>query len=394
MGFIVRQPVFDIHERVEGYELNLERPASSELDVGALVQSVRLALDRLPPGTRGTVPCGDTLLWSDVLRKLPARRLVLALSSLEHSEEVWAKVRSLQRDGYKIALLDFRLAQAGSEALANLDVVGVPLRANLAELYQQILRCGFGRPVVVARQVATRRDWQLAFAAGFRHFHGEFFLTPAKQLAQEVPSSKLSCVELLKELRRPVLDHFALERLMKAEPSFCYRLMRYMNSAAFFGLHGVSSIRHAMTLLGDEELRRWLSLMATVAASEGRPNEAVVTAMLRARFCEVLSPEAPDFGFMTGLFSLMPLIVNMQLGALLTLVPLPASVHQALWGEPGRLRTVLDLSVAYERAQWRMVRDLANILELSEEQISAARGEASRWSNEILSAGSMAPVAI
>lgn len=188
-----------------------------------------------------------------------------------------------------------------------------------------------------------------------------------------------------------MLNLCALESLIKAEPSFCYRLLRYLNSAAFFGVQKVTSLRHAMTLLGDDELRRWLSLMATVASSAGKPGEIVVTAMLRARFCELLSPSAPDHGFMAGLFSLMPMIVNMQLGALLSVVQLPVPVDDALWGEPGPLRTLLDLSLAFERAQWRMDRDLAEALKITDDQVFVARREAARWTNEIMSAQLTAP---
>jgi c-di-GMP-related signal transduction protein len=165
-------------------------------------------------------------------------------------------------------------------------------------------------------------------------------------MTTDIPALKLACLQLLQELRRPMLDLLKLEEIVKAQPSFCYRLLRYLNSAAFFGLPTVTSIRHAMALLGDQDLRRMLTLMAAVASSDGQPSEIVFMSMLRARLCELLSPEFPEHGFMTGLFSLMPMIVNMPLSAMLSVVHLPSPVDKALWGQPGALRMVLDLTVS------------------------------------------------
>jgi c-di-GMP-related signal transduction protein len=130
--------------------------------------------------------------------------------------------------------------------------------------------------------------------------------------------------------------------------------------------------------------------MATVASGDGQPGEIVATAMLRARFCELLA-EIPDHGFMTGLFSLMPTIVNMQLGALLSVVKLPEPADRALWGDPSPLRTVLDIAVAFERAQWQVVRGLADALRITDGKVLEMRHEAAQWTNEIMAAAHREP---
>lgn len=384
MRFVVRQPIFDGNEHVVGYELKLEDAEAGEACCET-VELALLALERIPPGSLSTLHCNRMLLESIDVRALPADRATLALEPAEVSECL-PFIAALREAGYHFTLLDYDSPGGVDRHLSLFDSIGLRMGSEIESSYRRLRSLVGSRVPLIAREVASRADWQLVSQIGFRLFHGEYFLTPAKKLAQDVPSSKLACLQLLKELRRPVLDYGSLEILIKREPSFCYRLLRYLNSAAFFGKQKVTSIRHAMAMLGDDELRRWFSLMATVAASEGKPSEIVVTAMLRARLCEILAKRAPDDGFMAGLFSLMPLIVNMQLGALLSLVHLPREVDAALWGEPGALRTVLNLAVAFERAQWEVVRTLAGELGISAEDVFAARGEASRWTNEILSA--------
>jgi len=385
MRFVVRQPIFDYREQVEGYFLTIEKPVDGMLDTVSEVATVTIALERIPRHSWAMVECGTQVLASTAVRRLPMGRVVLALNPEEHaSEEMLGCVKELRREGFSFAIADFEADNAWEPYLPFVDWVAIRGSVNLCKLRKN-LGAGKARNArMIARNLDTRTDWAAANGCAFRYFEGAYYLTPGQELAREVPASKLACLRLLTELQRPVLHHAVIENLIKAEPSFCYRLMRYLNSAAFFGVQKVTGIRHAMSLLGDDELRRWLSLMATVAATDGRPSEVVICAMLRARLCELLSPDSPDVGFMTGLFSLMPQVVNMQLSALLTVVQLPQAVSRALWGEPGPLRTLLDLAVSFERARWSVVRDLAQDLRLSDEQVFAARGDASRWTNGIL----------
>jgi EAL and modified HD-GYP domain-containing signal transduction protein len=388
MRFVVRQPVFDARERVVGYELNIEDLGGAKPE--ETVEAVTLALQRVPQHSAATIGCGEALLGSTRLLQLPPTRIVLALDPALSAEGAEDQVVDLRKGGYRFALLDFRAGAGMEQWVAVVDWVGVTIEKNLLQLAAHLRRTS-GRTVrLVAREVHTRAQLALAVKAGFEYFHGEYFLHSPQVASRDVPTSKLACIQLLKELRQPELDLHTIEDLVKAEPSFCYRLLRYMNSAAFFGRQTITSIRHAMTLLGDDELRRWLSLMATVASSDGQPGEIVATAMLRARFCELLA-EVPDHGFMTGLFSLMPTIVNMQLGALLSVVKLPEPADRALWGDPGSLRTALDMAVAFERAQWPVVRDLAAALGIKDEKVLEVRREATQWTNEIMAGAHCEP---
>ncbi len=73
-----------------------------------------------------------------------------------------------------------------------------------------------------------------------------------------------------------------LERAILREPSLCYRLLRYLNSAAF-GLFPIRSIRHALSLLGQREIRKWVSIVVAISISGDRPSELISCALTRAR---------------------------------------------------------------------------------------------------------------
>jgi len=56
-----------------------------------------------------------------------------------------------------------------------------------------------------------------------------------------------------------------IEDLVKREPSLCYRLLRYLNSPLLGVSAPVLSIRHALNLLGERELARWIRMASAMA---------------------------------------------------------------------------------------------------------------------------------
>jgi c-di-GMP-related signal transduction protein len=117
--------------------------------------------------------------------------------------------------------------------------------------------------------------------------------------ARDIPGNKLIYLRLLEAVASPDFSHQAVEDLLKSDPSLIYKLLRYLNSP-LLGLRGeVHSVREAITLLGEIEFRRWISILAIVSMASDKPPELIRTALTRAFFCEALShpagPFAPEF---------------------------------------------------------------------------------------------------
>src|SRR5262250_2026930 len=87
---------------------------------------------------------------------------------------------------------------------------------------------------------------------------------------RDMPANRLNYLRMLQEASRPELEIMALEKLIKSEASICYRLLRYLNSAMFGFRHEIHSVRHALSILGERDLRRWVRLVATVGAGRDK----------------------------------------------------------------------------------------------------------------------------
>ena len=50
----------------------------------------------------------------------------------------------------------------------------------------------------------------------------------------------------------------------------------------------IHSVRHALSILGEREVRRWARLVAAVGAGQDKTSDLLLSALVRARFGELL----------------------------------------------------------------------------------------------------------
>ncbi|MBB4843595.1 EAL and modified HD-GYP domain-containing signal transduction protein [Paucibacter oligotrophus] len=146
-----------------------------------------------------------------------------------------------------------------------------------------------------------------------------------------------------------------LEQTLKRDPSLAFKLLRYLNSAAFGLAVEVSSFRHAIMLLGYPRLKRWLALLLTTASKDHSMRPIMFAALRRGLLMEELAKsmsdsELRDEMFICGLFSLLDHMLKQPFTKLLQSIPMPERVRQALVDESGPYQPYLELVRAIEQA--------------------------------------------
>jgi hypothetical protein len=68
-------------------------------------------------------------------------------------------------------------------------------------------------------------------------------------------------LRMFQAVAREEIDIRQLEGIIKGEASVLYRLLRYLNSPMFGMRNEIHSIRHALAILGEREIRRWIRLV-------------------------------------------------------------------------------------------------------------------------------------
>jgi c-di-GMP-related signal transduction protein len=364
--FIARQPIFDKRLQVYAYELlfrggpqNYFQP-SRNASSSVIADSLTLFdLQHLTGSARAFVNVDALALKLGVARLLPPERIVVEiLETVDPTDEIVSICRGLRESGYTLALDDFidqprmaplvGLAQFLKVDFKLLDAEG---RRDLARKY------GNGKLSLLAEKVETESELIEARNLNYSFFQGYFFCKPSMVETREIPGDKLLQLQLLNAVAAPELDYAAIELLLQREPSLLYRLLRYLNSPLLGLRTEIQSIRQAISLIGENEFRRWVSIFAVVAMSAGKPPELVRTALTRGYFCEEYSGpaglgEKKSSLFLMGLLSVTDALLDKPIDEVLRGLPVTQEVKAALTGGENRFRDVYELLLSLERAEW------------------------------------------
>jgi EAL and modified HD-GYP domain-containing signal transduction protein len=200
---------------------------------------------------------------------------------------------------------------------------------------------------------------------------------------------------LMREAGKQELDYGKIEEVLKRDISLSYRLLKYINSS-FFGLRNeIHSIRQALALLGERNVRKWVRLVGLSALGEDKSPELLQNSICRARFCEQLAErggptDRGDDLFLLGMFSLLVAIIDQPMAEVVEQVPLAADVKAALLGEANPLRAFLDLVVAYEQGEWGRVDACRQHVPVRTEDLPALYFDALSWADALVGMSSEA----
>jgi c-di-GMP-related signal transduction protein len=397
--FVARQPIFDDRQRVFAYELlfrsgpeNYFTPGRSpELQTSHVISNgMFIGLAMLTDNKPAFVNFSREALVGDLALALPPKEIVVEVTeSVVADDETMDACRRLKKAGYHLALdrfvdVDERRPLTQFADFIKVDVrdVGTDVAAATATKFKTpTLR-------LVAEKVESREQMLAAKAQGYDYFQGYFFSRPIIVSTRTIPGFRLNYLRLLAELNRPETDMRRLEEVVKQEASMTFRLLRRVNSAAFGFRLEPSSLRHALVLLGEREIRTCATVWAMADMARDVPSELVVASTLRARLCEMLAPLA-QMGdrstdlFLVGMFSSLDAILEQPMERIVGSLPLGGDVRDALLGGRNPLRAVLDCVMAYEQGLWDRASDLALAAGIPVREIPTCYLEAVEWTRDI-----------
>jgi EAL and modified HD-GYP domain-containing signal transduction protein len=209
---------------------------------------------------------------------------------------------------------------------------------------------------------------------------------PARPGKGGVRADLQTVVELIRRVDReePVER---LDAVIRLDPTLGFKLLRYINSAAFGLRVEVASFRHAIMLLGYQRLKRWLALLLAQANREPEARPLMYAALRRGLLMEGLVGSAGqgaaraggdggglsgDEAFICGVFSLLDRLMGQPFAELLEAVPVPAGVSRTLGHGDGPYQPYLELVQAVENASAYDLREAAERLLLVPAEVNAA----------------------
>jgi len=193
-------------------------------------------------------------------------------------------------------------------------------------------------------KIAARVDNYEMFEAlsdkSFDWYDSHFLTVRNPHIGKEPDLTRLKLLKLLNLVKHDGDTH-DIEAIFREEPKLSYNLLRLVNSVAVGARTRISNFSQAIALLGRRQLQRWLQLLiyADNLAHGNAANPLMQFAAARGHQLELLAsaivprPDIPDFvdnAFMTGLFSLLDVLINLPMAEILRELPLHDAVNEAL----------------------------------------------------------------
>jgi len=364
--YIARQPIFDIHKKLFAYELLFRQTLGLHLGElsGDRATTSLLSTTFLTEGIdkiAGNTPCfinfTTNLLVKEIAASFPKNKIIVEiLEDVPPSPEVLAACRALSRQGYILALDDFVFAKELLPLIELVNIVKIDYQLSTSdEIERTMHRLAHFNLKFLAEKVESYEELEHARKLGFNYFQGYFFARPESLRITEVASNKINLLRLVAEVNKRETSVAKLEQIIATDVAISYKLLRYINSAYFYLLKQVESIRQAIIYLGEREIRRFVTLVIISELAADKPPELVRLSLVRARFCELLAEEYQQADaselFLLGLFSLLDALLDAPMAQMMEKLPLSDGIKEALTLRQGPLVPFLDAVMAYEQGR-------------------------------------------
>ena len=349
--YIARQPILDAQGNTFGYELLFRSTEKNAYDPSVdgdtatarvLVNSiVEAGLDSIVGSAKAFVNLTQHFLESpDMLDLLvPGRCVLEVLEDVQVTDQVLAGVMELRAKGHTIALDDFVDVDQFARLLPLAHIVKYDITQHtMDELAAHRLKDAQAGRLSLAERVETLEEFETLLAAGFHYYQGYYFARPRVISGTKLPQNKVAVLQLLAQINDPGTGIDELAETLSRDVSLSVRTLKYVNSPLNGLRSKVTSIRHAATLLGRDQIRNWVTLLV-MSGMSNKPPELIKMALTRARFCQLMARRqghGDDAMYFTiGLLSLLDVLMDTELETALEKVSLNENIRDQIINRSG-----------------------------------------------------------
>ena len=394
--FLARQPIFNIQEEIVGYELlyrsGKENAFRGEVDGDEASSKVIFAafqdfgLENITSGLPAFINFSAKLIEEGVATLFSKDYLVVeVLETVAPTPLIVEKCQALKDAGYHLALDDFVYSRQVEPLLNLASVVKVDFQSStLFDIKKLRARTLMKDCVLLAEKIETWEDLHRAKSHGFTLFQGYFFEKPEVMTTLSLTPLELNYFQLVAAVNKDEVDFAEVARLISMDVALTYNLLKLVNSAAFGQRQRLSSLQQALVVLGHQEIKKWVTLIALQGLSVRKMDGAVSRSLVRARFAQLLARKTrlraeENYLYLTGLFSMLDVILQRPLELILNEIHAPDETKECLLHGTGPYGEACNTVLAYEKGEWEKVAQGAKRLNLESSVVAESYIEALKW---------------
>nr|WP_312291214.1 HDOD domain-containing protein [Clostridium chromiireducens] len=399
--FVARQPIFNCSNEVVAYELLFRNGQNNFYDntngdeaTRNVIANSFYAFDfkSVTDNKKAFINFTEELIKEEIATILPSDYVVIEiLENIEPTDEVINACKKLKNKGFTLALDDFVFDKKYMKLIEMADIIKIDFKITKGYERKKILELKKVNNKIkfLAEKVENKEEYDEALGLGYSYFQGYYFSKPIVLSTKDIPTNKDTALKILKLINKEDFEFNHLEDLIMKDVGISYKLIKLINSSAFFMKNKVTSIKYAISLLGRKEIVKWLYVVLLNDLKENNTNELLKVSLQRAKMCEAISNmsgynERSYSAYMVGLFSVMDAILGCPIEVILKELFLSDEIKEGLIEEANSLNKILKLAIYYERGQWEKVTICAEEMQIDINKLAGAYLESVKWTDETL----------
>jgi EAL and modified HD-GYP domain-containing signal transduction protein len=321
---------------------------------------------------------------------LPKEQLVIeVLETVKPGKRLLEAIIDFKKSGYTIALDDYEHKSVWRHFYPYIDIIKIDWTLTSTDEIKEIIEAiqAFPQIKLLAEKIETYEEFNTAKELGFVYFQGYFFSRPEVIQSRTLNPSQLTLANIMAEMSKPEPNVEKVGKVFENDVNLSFKLLRYTQSPLFKRNKEINNIKQAIVVLGNEELRRFVSLLFAVQFSGDKPEELTIMSLARARFCELVATQVGckdsiPSAFLVGLLSLLDAMLDSSLPDLLEDLPLSDDIKLALCKKQGVLAKYLEIVKTIENAQWHETINCCSALSLDIDSTQNIYKTALVWAEE------------
>jgi len=364
---LARQPIYDTNIEVIGYELLFRENNSTPLtDFDGNRATSRVLLSLFTETDLASVTGGLPAFvnfTAELLNNTPLFNphaiTIEILEDIEITDQIIGNLKSLKEKGYTLALDDFIMDKRYQPILELVDIIKLELpEMNDQQLIDTINTLKKYNVKLLAEKIETQAEFKRCKELGCDMFQGYFLSKPEIITGKKIAAGKLAVVGLISAIQDPNADMVGLSKIITKDPVLSFKLLKLINSAAFKRSNTIESIHMAITLLGIDKIKSWVSLLA-LSKLDDKPQSLHYIAFVRALMCEKLaefiSPDEKEKFYTVGLLSCLDAFFDQRIDEVVGHIKLDQSISSALLSYQGAGGLALETTLNFEQSHWQKI---------------------------------------
>ncbi|MCR5107097.1 MAG: HDOD domain-containing protein [Lachnospiraceae bacterium] len=351
-----------------------------------------IGIDNLTTDCDIFVPLNPISLFADIENQClaPSKRIVLLIdNNIQPKPLNIERIKELKNKGYQFAVRKLNVSdfEEYKSILSLMDYIILDHKKIVISKAKIFFTKLYPSIKLVAGNIANQDIFEsLKREGGYHLYEGEFYRTPITKGDSQIAPVKVNYIELLNVINNSDFELTQAADIISRDTALTISLLEMVNKITINSK--ISNIRQAAALLGQRELKKWITTAVTKQLCEDKPSEVARLSMLRAKFAENLAPifnlamRDQDL-FMLGLFSCLDIILNKPMSEALSMLNVSKDISDALIESKGDFAPVYDFMLDYENANWVAIDRISILDNLNLDEIYDAYIQSLKWYRDL-----------